>query len=277
MGLRISTNLQSMAAQRSLSGVKRSQDTAMEQLASGSRINRAGDDAAGLAISEKLKSNVRSAQQANRNAGDGISMIQVAEGGLNEISSILTRLRELSIQAASDTVGEKERSFSNMEFQNLTSEIQRISESTEFNGTKMLDGTGALLDFQIGINNEASIDRISFDSGAANSTAENLGMSGLSVLTKEDAQTNLSSIDQAIVQVNENRSNFGALQNRLQSTVNNLEVSMESLSAANSRIRDTDIAKASADLAKSSILTNAATSVLAQTNASNNVAMKLIG
>ncbi len=277
MGLRINTNVQSLAAQRSLGQIKRSQDSTLEKLASGSRISRASDDAAGLAISEKLKANIRGSRQAARNAGDGISMIQVAEGGLNEISNILIRLRELSVQAASDTIGEQERAFTNLEYQQLTSEIERISQSTAFNGKNLLNGTGEKNDFQIGIYNNEFNDRISYQPDQTNATTVSLGIEGLGVASKEGAQENLDRLDLALSMVNGNRANLGALQSRLQSTITNLEITNENLSAANSRIRDADIATETADLAKVNILSAANTSILAQANNSQATALKLIG
>ncbi|OUR93019.1 flagellin [Halobacteriovorax marinus] len=277
MGLRINTNVQSLAAQRSLGDVRLKQGSALEKMASGSRINKAGDDAAGLAISENLKANIRGSQQAKRNAGDGISMIQTAEGGLNEVSNILVRLRELSVQAASDTIGDQERQFSDMEFQNLVQEVDRISSSTQFNGRDLLSGEGDTADFQIGVMNDEFNDRISYKPQDSSAKADDIGIGGLAVSTKGDAQGNLENIDGAINKINENRANLGAIQNRLQSTIANLDVKTENLSAANSRIRDTDIAKTSSDLVKANILTSASTSVLSQANSSQNAALKLIG
>jgi len=268
MGLRINTNVTSLGAQRNLSTVRKNQESSLEKLSSGNRINKAGDDAAGLAISEKLKASIRGTAQASRNAGDGISLIQTAEGGLNEASNILIRLRELSIQSASDTVGEQERKFSDLEFQTLKQEMKRIADSTQFNGKDLLKGEGDRLDFQIGILNNPDNDRLSYDPSLINSTPENMGIDGLNVLTKEDSQTNLEGIDTAINQVNESRARLGAFQNRLQSTISNLEVQKENLAAANSRIRDTDIA-IETSMASS-------TSVLAQANASGQQALKLI-
>lgn len=277
MGLRINTNISSIAAQRALKVTTRESENTSAQLSSGQRITKAADDAAGLAISEKLKSYMRSSAQANRNANDGISMIQVAEGSFNEISSMLTRLRELAIQSASDTVGDNERKFSNMEYQNLLQEIQRISEVTEFNGKKLLDGSGDKYDFQIGIMNNDFQDRISFDAKKTNGTLESLGIEGMTVETKETAQGSLQMIDKAILKVSENRANLGALQNRLVSTSTNLEVMEENLSAANSRIRDLDYAQGSAKNAKNQILAASGTAILAQANASGQGALKLIG
>ncbi|OIQ18466.1 MAG: flagellin [Bacteriovorax sp. MedPE-SWde] len=277
MGMRINTNVTSLAAQRSLGGVKRAQNSSMQKLSSGSRINKAGDDAAGLAISEKLKAGIRGTQQATRNAGDGISMVQTAEGGLNEVSNILVRLRELSVQAASDTVGDQERKFTDLEFQSLVNEVDRIAESTKFNGKNLLNGEGDQMDFQIGINNTEGLDRIAFNPSDTSAKIGDIGIEGLAVSSKGDAQGNLEVLDEAISSISGNRANLGALQNRLQSTISNLEVSTENLSEANSRIRDTDIASESAELARTNILSNSATAVLAQANQSNQGALRLVG
>ena len=277
MGLRIGTNVQSMRAQNSLSKVEQAKSESLAKLSSGTRINKAGDDAAGLAISEKLKANIRGTQQATRNAGDGISLIQTAEGGLNEVSNILVRLRELSVQAASDTIGDQERKFSDLEFKQLTSEIERIATSTSFNGKNLLSGEGETMDFQIGIMNDPKNDRLSYKPQDSSARASDLGVAELGVSTKEDAQTNLEKIDTAINNVNGNRATLGALQNRLQSTISNLEVRTENLAAANSRIRDTDIAAESAEMTKNQILSQSSISVLAQANNSGSAALKLIG
>lgn len=277
MGYRINTNVVSLAAQRSLQSATAMQAKNLEKMSSGTRIVRSADDAAGLAISEKLKSQIRSTKQAERNANDGISLVQTAEGGLNEVSNILTRLRELSIQAASDTVGEKERSFSDAEYQNLKQEIQRISQVTEFNGKKLLDGTGDAYDFQVGINNNDFEDRIAYDAQATNSQLDELGIESISVQTKEDAQGALQAIDTAVQNVAGHRAQLGAIQNRLTSTISNLQVTNENLSAANSRIRDVDYAAATAEATKNGILQQAGTSVLSQANMKSQAALKLIG
>jgi flagellin len=277
MGFRINTNVSSIAAQRALNVTNKAGADNLAKMSSGTRIVKASDDAAGLAISEKLKSNVRSLNQANRNANDGISMIQVAEGGLNETQNILTRLRELAIQSSSDTVGDAERGFSDLEYQSLKKEIQRISEVTEFNGMNLLNGQGEKLDFQIGVNNNDFQDRISYDRTMTNSSLEGLGIDALSVGNKEGAQTSLASIDAAIEKVSGQRAALGAIQNRLTSTSNNLQITSENLSAANSRIRDVDYAEATAFNAKTNILNSAGTSVLAQANTAGQNALKLIG
>lgn len=277
MGLRISTNTQSLRAQGSMNRVEAQKAESLAKLSSGTRINKAADDAAGLAISEKLKANIRGTVQATRNAGDGISMIQTAEGGLNEVSSVLIRLRELSVQAASDTIGDEERKFADLEFQNLSQEVERIATSTQFNGKELLSGKGDIMDFQIGIMNDEKNDRLSYKPQDTTARVDDLGLAGLGVISKVDAQENLEKIDGAISMINGNRASLGALQTRLQSTISNLEVRNENLAAANSRIRDTDIAGESAELAKSNILSAASTSVLAQANNSGSVALKLIG
>lgn len=277
MGFRINTNVASLAAQRTLGMNTRETESNLAKLSSGSRINKASDDAAGLAISEKMKANIRSMKQADRNANDGISMVQTAEGGLNEVSSILTRMRELAVQTASDTVGDVERGMTNMEYQNLKQELDRISQVTEFNGQKLLDGNGKKYDFQIGVNNNDFQDRIGYDSNMVNSRIDQLGVSELDVGSKEGSQQSLAAVDSAIEKVSGYRSFLGAIQNRLTSTSNNLQVNVENLSAANSRIRDVDYADATAQQAKNSILSSAGTSVLAQANANTQNALKLIG
>lgn len=276
MGLRINTNTASLNAQRNLYGTKLDLDKSLERLSSGYRINRAGDDAAGLAISENLRAQVRGLKQASRNAQDGVSLVQVAEGSLNEISSILIRLRELSVQAASDTIGPVERQFLNVEYDQLVSEIDRIADGTEFNGTQLLSGTGSILDFQVGTRNDPNIDRLSFDASKADANSAALGVNLTSVADKASAQNSLSAIDSAIVSVSAMRADFGAIQNRLQSTISNIAVSVENMSAANSRIRDVDVAEETANLTKSNILLNAGTSVLAQANQTSQAALGLL-
>jgi flagellin len=277
MGLRINTNVSSIAAQRALSATKLNLDNNLRKMSSGERITRAADDAAGLAISEKLKSHIRGLRQAKRNSDDGISLIQTAEGGLNEVSNIVIRLRELAVQASSDTVGDTERKFSDIEFQNLKDEIQRISKSSEFNGRNLLDGSGGVVEIQVGIHNDPTNDRIKYDSVEIDSTLETLGINGETISNKEGAQLSLAKLDDALVRINSNRANLGALQNRLQSTSNNLAITEENFSAANSRIRDVDVASETADMAKNNILTQAGVSVLAQANQATNMALKLIG
>jgi flagellin len=276
MGLRINTNVSSLNAQRNLRGTGLALQKSLEQLSSGFRINRAGDDAAGLAISENLKAQIKGLSQAERNAQDGISLVQIAEGALSEVSNILIRLRELAVQAASDTIGPTERKFLNVEFEQLLSEVDRIANGTEFNSVKLLNGTGAVLDIQIGTKNDPISDRLTFDASSADVNVAALGLNLTSVADKISSQNSLAAIDQSILSVSGIRADFGALQNRLQSTINNLAVSIENMSAANSRVRDADIAATAAELTKNNILMQAGTSVLAQANKTSTNALGLI-
>lgn len=276
MGMRVSTNIAAVNAQRNLTGSQINIQDSLAKLASGSRINKAADDAAGLAISENLKAAIRSTRQANRNANDGISMVQTAEGGLNEIGNIIVRMRELGIQAASDTVGDTERGFVDKEIQQLKNELHRIANVTTWGHTKLLDGSAQAFDYQVGIYNNEFEDRISFKAGDNVATLDALGLAGLDYHSKEGAQTALSLLDTAQTNINGMRANLGALQNRLLSTVQNLGVFEENMSSANSRIRDTDVAAASTELTRNSIMLQASTSALAQANQSNSVALNLI-
>lgn len=276
MGLRINTNVPSISARRSLAQTLDRMNSNLRKLSSGERITRAGDDAAGLAISEKFKADIRSYRQAKRNAADAISLIQTAEGGLSEVSNIIIRLRELSIQAASDTVGNTEREFTDIEFQSLKDEIDRIARSTTFNSNQLLDGTSGFMEFQVGIYNNPNLDRVVYDGSNTDSTLASLGLLSESVATKQGAQQSLGVLDSALIKINGVRANLGAIQNRLMSTINTLGVTDENLSSANSRIRDVDIAKETADLTRNSILQKAGIGVLAQANQAPQVALKLL-
>lgn len=277
MGLRVATNPQSLAAQRNLGINTSAQRTSLEKLASGSRIVRAADDAAGLAIAEKMRGSIRSLRQGIRNASDGVSMIQTAEGSMNEVGNILVRMRELSMQAASDTVGDVERGFIDKEVQQLHMEVDRIANSSEYNGTKLGNGSGGLLEFQIGIFNRPSEDRFQFDTQKLNITSDALGINGINTASKEGAQSNLDTVDKAISTLMSNRSELGALQNRLQSAINNMQIYDENLSNAKSRIYDVDVAQETSELTKQNILSAAGVSVLSQANQNNMLALKLIG
>jgi len=274
MGLRIATNTASIAAQRVLNKQQKRAEHSAQALASGSRIVNAADDAAGLAISENFKGQLKGIAQARNNANNAISFSQVGDGGLNEVSNILIRLRELGVQAASDTVSDTERGFLNNEAQQLIQEADRIAKTTTFGNTKLLDGSGGKLEFHVGPNGgEENIISFDFD---ADATTSSLGISGIAVDDKSGARDALESVDKAIQKVGALRANFGAMQSRLESTVSNLDISYENLSAANSRIRDTDVAKETAEMASASILQNTAVSVLAQANQLPNVALKLV-
>jgi len=275
MSLRINTNMASINAQRQLSSQEQKLSSSMRALSSGSRISSASDDAAGLAISEQLKARTSGNRMAKRNSEDAISMIQVGEGSLNEVNNILVRLRELSVQSASGTMSDNERSFIDQEAQQLLSEVDRIAESTRFGDKNLLNGSNDELEFQVGTDgSENSV--IRYESNA-DATTSALDVSGLDLSRMSGARSAIEDIDSALFKVGEMRSSFGALQNRLDSTINNLDVSHESLSAANSRIRDADIAQESSELMRNQILRQASVSMLAQANQSQSAALKLIG
>jgi flagellin len=306
MGLRIRTNVQSLTAQRHMGLSNQKVSSHMEKLSSGYRINKAADDAAGLAISDGLNADIRSLAQARRNANDAVSMLQVAEGSLEEVTSIVTRLKELSVQAASDTVGAQEREFLNREFMQLKDEVDRIVLSTEFNGTRLLIGEGDVdssllvshnqfpLEMQIGKDyitppdsldsrNPVNIIRLDFSKMNAATEGENsldLGSadneSGTRIDTKIDAQNSMAKVDEALNKVADYRATIGAAQNRLGSTERNLGVAIENLSAARSRIRDADFAFETAEFTQGNILLQAGSSVLAQANKLPQVALGLL-
>ncbi len=277
MGLRIATNIASQSVQKNLKEVSNAGNSELEKLSSGKRITKAADDAAGLAISTNLEAQTKGLRQATRNANDGISLVQTAEGGLAETSNILVRLRELTIQAASDTVGDTERGFLNKEFGELTKEVDRISESTTFNGAQLLNGKGkGTMDFQVGAF-AGEQNKIQFDSGATDSSASSIGVSGLSITDKGDALDAISNIDSAIEKVSGQRADLGSIQSRLTSTVKNLETQTINQDAARSVIQDVDVAEASASLASNNVVKNAAVSTLSQANAIPMSAMRLIG
>ena len=276
MGFRINTNLPSLGAQRALEQTNMRLSGSLRKLSSGLRITRSGDDAAGLAISEQLKSSIRSVRQAKRNANDSISFIQIGEGGLMEISNMLIRLRELAMQASSDTIGNTERSFANIEFRSLKQEIDRIAKSTEFNGVKLLNGKGGQFEFQIGIRNNPKLDRFVFNANESDATLKSLKIEKETIRSKGNARQVLTKLDNALVRINGMRANLGALQSRLISTIHNLAITDENLSAAKSRIVDVDLASESAELAKNTILQRAGVSVLSQANSIPQVALNLI-
>ena len=277
MGLRITTNVASLNAQRNMVTNSREMQKSMSQLSTGSRITKAGDDAAGLAISENLKAQIRSYGQASRNANDGISMIQTAEQGMGEVSNIVTRLRELGIQSASDTIGDKERGFIQKEVDALKSEVQRVAESTTFGSRKLLDGTGGVYDIHIGTGANEKTDWIAYDASVSNATTDNLGIADLDFSSKDGARSGLSALDSAQQAVNGSRATLGAMQNRLSSSIDVIGTMNENMSAANSRIRDTDVAASSSEMARNNIMLQATTATLAQANQLPQLALKLIG
>lgn len=275
MGLRIQTNMASISAQKVLGIQQKRQEHASQALASGTRIVKAGDDAAGLAISQGMNAQVKGMQMARMNSFNAVSAIQVSEGGLNEISNILVRLRELGIQAASDNIGDKEREFLDLEAQNIIAEADRIAKTTTFGNKVLLDGSGGSQTFHVGAFGGEE-NTITYDL-SSDATASSIGIDGLSVADKSSARDLLETVDEAMQSVGAMRANFGAIQNRLEITTNNLDTQIENLSAAKSRIADTDIARESSELASAQVLQSAAVSVLAQANQSQGVALKLIG
>jgi len=306
MGLRIASNVQALTAQRNLNATTEANNASMEKLASGFRINKAADDSAGLAISEKLKADIRGINMARRNASDGVSLIQTAEGGLNEVGNILSRLRELAVQGSSDTVGDTERGFLNKEFSQLKNEITRIAKSTEYNGTLLIGGeldnaepslaarsNNYPLEIQIGKNYFESVDSkdqaspvnvLRIDLQDINSTVGEDGLNlgegaddGAQVASKETAQASIEMLDTAITKVSGYRSTLGAFQNRLNSAMSNLSVQAENANAANSRIRDTDFADESAKLTQTNILKQSGVAVLGQANQTPQLALRLLG
>ncbi len=277
MGLRIATNVASQTVQKNLKEVSNQGNAELERLSSGKRITKAADDAAGLAISTNLEAQTKGLRQATRNANDGISLVQTAEGGLNETTNILVRLRELTIQASSDTVGEQERGFLDKEYQQLTTEIDRIAASTTFNGTQLLNGEGkGSMDFQVGAF-AGEQNRITFDSSESDSSASSIGVGGTGIADKDGALDAISQVDGAIEKVSSMRANLGSIQSRLQSTVKNLEVQTINQDAARSVIQDVDVASSSAALASNNVVKNAAVSTLSQANQIPMSALRLIG
>jgi len=274
MGLRIKTNVASLNAQRQLSVQQKRAEHSLAALSSGSRIVSAADDAAGLAISENIKGQSRGLAAARQNAFNAISLIQVSEGGLNEINNILIRLRELGVQAASDNVGEEEREFLDQEVQQLLQESERIANTTRFGNKKLLDGSGEELEFHVGaFGDEDNIIRYQLVADARNSE---LGIDGMSVADKDGARDALGQVDEALMVIGRMRADFGAVQSRLNTTVSNLDIQYENLAAAGSRIRDADIALESAEIASANVLQQAAISVLAQANQQPYQAMRLL-
>jgi flagellin len=285
MALVINTNVASINAQRNMISTQGSLNTSLARLSSGMRITAAKDDAAGLAISENLRAQIRGLAQAERNANDGISMVQTAEGALNEVSGALIRMRELAVQASTGTLGDTERGYLNNEFKDLMTEIDRIAAVTEFNGTKLLNGAASAgVSFQVGLHKTDS-DKITvkiaeYSSGIKTTmigiSGSNGPLSSQSISAASKALDALSVIDKAIKDISGTRGDLGAVQNRLSITVNNLATQRENISAANSRIRDVDVAAESVEMTRAQILMQAGVSVLAQANQLPGMALSLM-
>jgi flagellin len=278
MALIINTNTASLGAQRNLVRTGRGLEKNIRRLSSGLRIQNASDDAAGLGISERLRAQVRGLSQASRNASDGISMIQVAEGAMNEQAEILTRLRELSVQSANGTLAQSERDFIDAEATELLAELDRISTVTEFNGVDML-ATGAAVDMQVGINSgeTISVQFAQTDSATLGTGGGGAALSTIDLSSQGGADTALGIIDAAIEDLSSARATVGASQNRLEITLNMLASAHENLSAANSRIRDVDVAEETASLTRNQILSQSGVAVLAQANQLPAAALSLLG
>lgn len=275
MPIVISSNIASLEAQRNLSRTQVDQATNFQRLSSGMRINTAADDAAGLAISESLNAQVRSFSVAERNSNNAISMVQTAESALGQVSSILTRMRELAVQGSNGDLATTDRDYLDVEFQSLRSEITRISDSSLFNGRQLLGGAAATVTFQVGINNTTS-DRIDVGFGGVDLTALGLAASNLAGATAANAQTAIDAIDGAITNVSSRRATFGASMNRLSTTVSNLQSMRTNISAAHSRIKDVDVAEETASMARNQVLSQAAVAILSQANQAPQLAMSLL-
>ena len=274
MGLRVNTNIASLTAQRNLGSVTSNLQGSYSRLSSGMRIATAADDAAGLGISEKMRSQIRSFDVASRNAQDGISMVQTAEGSMNEVSNILNRMRELAVQSSNGTLSTSDRATIDTEFVALRDEIDRVANLTEFNGIKLADGSTASASIQVGIGTSAD-DTI--DINLQDMTTATLSIDALQADDVTNSQAAITALDAAIDDINTSRGELGSTQNRLQSSFASIRNTHENLSAAESRIRDVDVAKETATLTKNNIMQQAATSVLAQANQQPQLALSLLG
>lgn len=276
MSLTVNTNVAALNAYRNLSGTQGSLGSSLEKLSSGFRINRAADDAAGLAISEGMRSQIGGMKQAVRNAQDGISLVQTAEGALQEVHSILQRMRDLSVQGANDTNNTAARSNIATEMSQLSEELGRIADSTEFNGTKLLDGSATALNFQVGAaGNTTSAITVDLTNADVSTIASTVSL--LTVDTHGNAQDAIEAIDTEISSVSTARAELGAYQNRFDHTIKNLNVAVENLSASESRIRDTDMAQEMMNFTRSQILSQAGTAMLAQANQVPQGVLRLLG
>jgi len=275
MGLRVNTNISSINAQRNLAHVSGLLAGNFRRLSTGLRITTAADDAAGLALSERLRAQIRSLDQAGRNANDGISLVQTAEGALDEVGNILGRLRELAVQASNGTVSDADKATLNQEFTSLVDEVNRIGQSTEFNGINLLDGSASSITFQVGSGVQAGIDTVSVSLSPALSTS--LSLQSLDIGSAGNTSVALTNIDAAINTVSSLRGRLGAAQNRLGSTIRNLSNTVENLTAAESRIRDVDFAHETSMLTRNSILQQASIAILGQANLLPQSALRLLG
>ena len=275
MSFSIRTNVGSLNAQRNLFNSSSMLEDSFSKLSSGFRITKAGDDAAGLGISVNLTAQIRSFNQGNRNAQDAQSLMQTAEANLNQTTELLTRMRELAMQSASSGVGNTERGYIQTENTALITEIDRIANSAEYNGQALLNSGATSLTFQVGIRNVAANDRISVST--VDATSATLGVGSLDFSTQAASQSALATLDTALQSVSSSRATFGAAGNRLASVIQTIQNSSESLSAANSRIRDVDVAEETSKMARTQVMMQAGVSVLAQANQAPQIALKLLG
>ena len=273
---KVGTNYQSMVAQRRLGDVSRHQSQERTQLSSGSRIYEAAFDPSGLAIATGMKARSVSNLQAQRNVNDGVSLLQVAEGTLGVMHGIASRLRELAMQAANDTVGASEIAFANKEFQQLTKEVERLTASTKFNGNHIINGEGSVYELQIGIHNDPNANRLKYDLAKVLASKDNFGLNGQNILSKEGARNSFSKIDGMINEVSSSRAKLGAAMNRMQSASQNLMIGRQNLEASKSKITDADVAEKTTNIAKDEIVKNATLSLLTQANSRPAMAAKLI-
>lgn len=274
--MRVSTNLNSMTAMKYVK--QHTEELALEdkKLSSGDRIVQSSIDPAGLAISETMRAKIRSNQQAERNSNDSMSLMQVAEGSLGVMQGLGARLRELAMQAANDTLADGERNVIDAEFQHLKKEVERLTASTTFNGNHVIRGDNSVYDLQIGINGLADHDRIQYDMSKVMDSSNNFGIASVDLKTKVSSQQSLSKIDKMMTEIGASRAQLGSMNNRINSVISNLQVSRENLSASNSKIRDADYAKESADKMKNSIAQSASLSMLKISNDQPSVILKLV-
>ena len=275
MGLRIYNNVEAQMAHRQLSSTNNQLSKTMERLSSGLRINRAADDAAGLAVSEEMRSQIRGMNVASRNAQDGVSMVQVADGALGGVNDMLQRIRDLSVQAANGTLTDQQRGNLDQEVQSIVAEMARVASDTEFNGVKILSGSVATaanaVTLQVGANGSQVI---AFTIGTM--SASDLGISGIAIGTAASATQAIASVDAAIRSVNSSRAAMGAIQNRLEQTISRLDLTSENLQAAESRVRDADMASEMIDFTRNQILQQSGTAMLAQANQAPQSVLSLI-
>ena len=277
MAIRINTNVDSVFAQKNLARTQRGMRSSMQKLSSGMRITKAADDAAAMGVSEKMRAQITSLKMAQRNTNDGISMIQTAEGALDETADILNRMRELAVESASEVLQATERAYLQTEFTALQGEIERIADSTEFNGLNLSDGTTTEVAVQVGIFNVAAEDRITVTLQDSQTATLGVNTAVVDLASAANSQTAITAIDTAIDSVNNSRASYGAAQNQLGSALRNLETYTENLTETESRIRDVDFASETAEMTRNQIFSQAGISILSQANSAPQAALSLLG